>query len=451
MSALTFRDLNLNSSLLNALDDLGFSTPTPIQQKAFSVVMSGKDVVGIAQTGTGKTLAFLLPSLRQFQFTKKPNPQIIIVVPTRELVLQIVERVKELTTYMSVRTLGIYGGANINTQKEKVFEGVDLLVSTPGRLMDMALSGVLRTKDLKKFIVDEMDEMLSLGFRPQLLNIMDLLPERRQNLLFSATITPEVDYFIDSFFDRPVKVEAAGAGTPLSQINQMGYRVPNFLSKANVLIHLLENKDAFKKVLIFVSSKKFADRLFELLSVAFPEQIGVIHSNKSQNFRINTVQQFDAGETRVLIATDLISRGIDLKEVTHVINVHLPEIPEHYTHRIGRTGRADQKGIALSLVSEKEMSFLQAIETHMEQPLSFGSLPEEIEFTDELTPEEKPVVPGKNYKPPVKKAAESGPAFHEKKEKNQKTNQGGSYRQKIKQKYKKPKTRGQKPRGKNKR
>lgn len=445
---MSFDQLNLSNPLRNALVELGFTTPTPIQEKVFPVVMSGKDVVGIAQTGTGKTLAFLLPALRQLKYTTKPHPQILILVPTRELVLQVVDRVKELTEYMSVRVAGVYGGANINTQKQTVFEGLDVLVATPGRLADLALSGVLRFKDIKKFIVDEMDEMLSLGFRPQLMNIMDILPERRQNLLFSATITDEVEYFINEFFASPEKIEAAGAGTPLSQIKQSAYFAPNFLSKLSLLKLLLADKNKLNKVLIFAGSKKFADRLFESLDGDFPEEIGVIHSNKSQNFRINSVRGFDSGEYRILIATDVISRGIDLKEISHVINFHLPDIPEHYIHRIGRTGRAEQKGVAISFIDEKEKQHQAAIESLMDMKIPVISVPEDVDFTEELVPEEKPEVVGKNYMPEVKKAVESGPAFHEKKEKNQKTNQGGSYRKKMQAKYKKPKTRGQKKRGK---
>lgn len=446
---MNFTEFNLNKPLLNALDELGFSKATPIQEKAFPIIMSGKDVVGIAQTGTGKTLAFLLPILRNLKYSNQLHPRVLIVVPTRELVDQIVTRVESLTTYVSCRVLGVFGGTNINTQKQIIHDnGIDILVATPGRLADLALSGVLRLKNVKQLVIDEMDEMLDLGFRPQLLNIIDLLPSKRQNLLFSATITDEVDVFIEKFFFSPIKLEAAGAGTPLNLITQRHYNVPNFLSKKALLKHLLSDTK-FSKVLIFVSSRKFADRLSEEIQKDYPEQANAIHSNKSQNYRINAVKSFADGTIRILIATDLISRGIDIKDVSHVINFHLPEEVEHYTHRIGRTGRAENRGTALSLISEKEKSWQTNIETYMGMSIEQLEVPEDIVFTDDLINEERPLIVEQNYLPKPKKIDERGPAFHEKKEKNQKTNQGGSYKKLIKAKYKKPKTRGQKKKGKN--
>jgi ATP-dependent RNA helicase RhlE len=444
-----FTDFNLNGPLLNAIDELGFTEPTPIQQKVFAKVMSGNDVVGIAQTGTGKTLAFLLPILRNLKFSKQNHARVLIIVPTRELVIQIVERTEELAKYTNCRVYGVYGGANINIQKQVIHDhGLDILVATPGRLADLALSGVLRLKDIKQLVIDEMDEMLNLGFRPQLMNILDILPERRQNLLFSATITDDVEFFINKFFSSPEKVEAAGAGTPVSLITQKIYQVPNFLSKVELLQHLLEDKDVFSKVLVFAGSRKFADRLFERLEPKFGETVGVIHSNKSQNFRINSVQSFTNGDHRILIATDLISRGIDIKNVSHVINFHMPDEVESYVHRVGRTGRADQRGIALSFITEKESDIKAQIEALIEKPLEICEIPEEVVFTDALIEEERPKIEETNYLPKPKPIDERGPAFHEKSAKNSKTNQGGSYRKEIKKKYKKPKTRGQKKKSK---
>jgi ATP-dependent RNA helicase RhlE len=444
-----FTDFNLNGPLLNAIDELGFTEPTPIQQKVFTKVMSGNDVVGIAQTGTGKTLAFLLPILRNLKFSKQNHARVLIIVPTRELVIQIVERTEELAKYTNCRVYGVYGGANINIQKQVIHDhGLDILVATPGRLADLALSGVLRLKDIKQLVIDEMDEMLNLGFRPQLMNILDILPERRQNLLFSATITDDVEFFINKFFSSPEKVEAAGAGTPVSLITQKIYQVPNFLSKVELLQHLLEDKDVFSKVLVFAGSRKFADRLFERLEPKFGETVGVIHSNKSQNFRINSVQSFTNGDHRILIATDLISRGIDIKNVSHVINFHMPDEVESYVHRVGRTGRADQRGIALSFITEKESDIKAQIEALIEKPLEICEIPEEVVFTDALIEEERPKIEETNYLPKPKPIDERGPAFHEKSAKNSKTNQGGSYRKEIKKKYKKPKTRGQKKKSK---
>ena len=197
---MSFRDLNLNNPLYNALDDLGFTTPTPIQKEAFNVVASGRDVVGIAQTGTGKTYAYMLPILKNLPFSKQANPRVVIMVPTRELVVQVVEEIEKLTKYINVRILGVYGGVNINPQKQAVSQGLDILVATPGRLFDLAVSHVLQLKSVQKIVIDEVDVMLDLGFRHQLLNIFDILPERRQNIMFSATMTDDVDEFINDFF-----------------------------------------------------------------------------------------------------------------------------------------------------------------------------------------------------------------------------------------------------------
>src|SRR6186713_2767341 len=203
---MTFDDLNLNKPLLDALEDLGFRNPTTIQQKVFSVIMSGRDVCGIAQTGTGKTLAYLLPLLRQMTFSRNRSVQLLILVPTRELVVQVVKSIKELTAYMTLEVLGVYGGTNMNTQRVEVEKGTDIIVATPGRLYDLALSGAFKMNTIKKLVIDEMDEMLNLGFRTQLRNILDLLPDRRQNLLFSATITDEVETLMESYFNGPEKI-----------------------------------------------------------------------------------------------------------------------------------------------------------------------------------------------------------------------------------------------------
>jgi len=282
----SFENLNLSTQLYNAIDELGFERPTPIQSEACPVVLSGKDVVGIAQTGTGKTFAYLLPILKDLKFSKQINLRVLVLVPTRELVLQIVEQVELLTTYINLRVLGVYGGTNINTQKQSVMHGTDILVATPGRLYDLALSGVLQLKGIKKLVIDEVDVMLDLGFRHQLTNIFELLPERRQNIMFSATMTEEVDALIDDFFTVPAKISIAVSGTPLDNIAQQCYPVPNFYTKVNLLSQLLKNKEEFAKALVFVSSKKNADRLFEALETDFGSEACVIHSNKSQNYRV---------------------------------------------------------------------------------------------------------------------------------------------------------------------
>ena len=442
--SMTFRDLNLKKPLLNALDDLGYKSPTTIQTAGFNVMMSGKDTIGIAQTGTGKTLAYLLPCLCMWEFSKEPHPQILIIVPTRELVVQVVSEVERLTTYMNVAVGGVYGGANMNTQASMVLQGLDILVGTPGRIQDLAANGSLQLKQIKKVVIDEVDETLSLGFRPQLLKIFDFLPAKRQHMVFSATLSEEVSLFLEEYLISPVRVEAARAGLPLDKIDQTGYRVPNFLSKVALLRHLIQQTDANSKILVFVSSRALADLLFEEMEAIFKDVIGIIHSNKSQNFRFDTVQNFQTGAIRVLIATDLIARGIDVTDVSHVINFDIPESPENYIHRIGRTGRADKNGIAITFVSKKDEAALLAIQELMQQQLVFTKVPEDIEFSNELLEFEKPksVIPEKTIKLPQRE--NRGESFHEKKAKNKKVNVRYNHKKAMQEKYGKPKKKRQK-------
>lgn len=436
-----FTDLNLNKYLQNALRDLGYSTPTTIQQKVFSVVMSGADVCGIAQTGTGKTLAYLLPLLNQWKYSKDKDPQILVVVPTRELVAQVVEAAKKLTTYLSVDVMGVYGGANINTQKLEMQNGFDVLVATPGRLFDLAMAGAFKVKTIKKLVIDEVDEMLNLGFRTQLKNILDLLPAKRQNLLFSATLIEEVEDLMNEYFNDPVRIEAAPAGTPVENIIQSAYEVPNFYTKINLLKLLLAEDKTMTKVLVFAATKKLADDLYEHLEPDFPGAAGVIHSNKEQNHRFNTVKQFKEGTYKFIIATDIVARGIDIAEVTHVINFDLPLVPENYIHRIGRTGRADKKGIAISFITEKEQAAREAIKSLMKLHIPETPLPEHLLISSELTEDEMPKVFMKEIQVKLPAKEERGASFHEKSAKNTKVNKKVSRRDEMKKKYGKPITR----------
>jgi ATP-dependent RNA helicase RhlE len=438
-----FHDLNLHKNVLKALDDQGFTTPTTIQQKAFSVIMSGRDVVGLAQTGTGKTLAFLLPLLNMFKFAKQFEPRFVILVPTRELVTQIVEEIEKLTTYMNVRVCGVYGGVSINTQIDYILDGQDFIVATPGRFYDLALNGSLKLKSIQKVVIDEMDEMLNLGFRTQLKNILELLPPKRQTLLFSATMHEDVEYLIDEYFNNPEKIEAAAHGTPIEKIAQSHFEVPNFFTKVNLLIYLLEKHKEISKVLIFTKSRKIADRLFDLIDAEFPEQFGIIHSNKSQNYRFSSLRNFQNETHRGLIATDLVSRGLDISDVTHVINFDMPEEPTNYIHRIGRTGRADKDGIAISFVTPYDESYKVQIEELMKMQIPLTETPSDLEISEVLLESEKPIIPGVNYMPEATIKHSKG-AFHEKIDKNKKVNLGGSYKRSIKDKYKKRQTRGQK-------
>lgn len=423
-----FEELNLSVALLKALADLEYVYPTPIQEKSFPVIMSGKNVVGIAQTGTGKTYAYLLPLLRQLTFSKQKDPRILILAPTRELVIQILDEVVKLTKYTQLRSVAIYGGTNINSQKKLVYNGMDILVATPGRIIDLTLTGVLQLKSIQKLVIDEVDEMLSLGFRTQLTNLLELLPVKRQNLMFSATLTSDVEALINNTVIAPQRIEIASHGTPIDKIVQIAYHVPNFNTKVNLLVHLLNNDEELSKVLVFVSTKKLADRLYEQIEKIFGDKVGVTHSNKSHNYRINSLNQFQEGTHRLLIATDIIARGMDITDVTHVINFDMPDVSGDYLHRIGRTGRADKEGVAISFINQAEQVYQEYIEVLMAKRIPMELLPENLVISNVYTEEERPTnLFDKNYlKAPSIKGSQG--AFHEKKDKNKKLNLGSAYK-----------------------
>lgn len=439
-----FQDLNLNKGLFNALADLNLTLPTAIQYKAFAPIMSGRDVIAISQTGTGKTFAYLLPLLRLWKFTKSPFPQILIIVPTRELVVQVKEAAESLTTYMNVQTVGVYGGTNMNTQAKEVLAGLDIIVGTPGRLTDLIKSGALKTKNIKRVVIDEVDEMLNLGFRTQLRLLNDFLPQKRQHLMFSATMSEEVEKVVHEFTDYYLKIETAPSGAPLENIKQIAYNVPNFNTKINLLSILIENDPSLDKVLIFVKSKKMADALFEKIEPTYNESLGIIHSSKAQNNRFNTVNSFHNGTVKYLIATDIIARGIDITDVTHVINFDLPENAEQYIHRIGRTGRSEKSGISISFISDNDVKYQNAIEDLMDQKIEFKDNPNILQVSEELIQLEKlgERIPLNLHK--VKITKPTGGAFHEKKAKNKKVNNKIRHEEKMKKKYGKPKSRGKK-------
>lgn len=439
-----FSDFNLHPSLLRSLEKHGFERPTAIQSKSFSTIMAGYNVQGIAQTGTGKTIAYVLPLLNMVKFANNRHPQVLVVVPTRELVVQVVAVFAQVSEHLSLVTKGVYGGTNIKTQAmELAEEGADILVGTPGRLIDLVYHGTLNTKQIKKLVLDEVDEMLNLGFRKQLETLFEMLPEKRQNILFSATMTAEVEAIIEAEFGQTVLIEAAPSGTPLDNISQSMYKVPNNNTKLNLLKVLMENGD-MTKVMLFVSTKALADIVFDWLRANCPDsRIGIIHSNKDQNFRFNAVNAFKSGDTSILIATDIIARGIDVDDVSHVINFNAPDEPEQYIHRIGRTGRYGRLGHAISLVSEKEQDIYSAIKELMHRDITTLDLPDGLVISEALMDIEQPSIFMKNQLAPIP-ILQNNSAFHEKKLKNTKKNKVLTKAEQMRLTYKKPKTRGQK-------
>ncbi len=434
-----FQELSIQKSLLNAIADLDFVKPTPIQREAYPKILSGNNVVGIAQTGTGKTLAYSLPILQELNYSKSYKPRVLIIVPTRELVVQVVDQIELYTKYMTVRIAGVFGGVNIKTQQALLSEGTDIIVGTPGRLYDLILNRSLQTQDIKKLVIDEVDIMLDLGFRFQLNNIFELLPEKRQNIMFSATMTDDVQFLIQDNFINPQTITVSVSGTPLDNISQTCYAVPNFYTKVNLLDYLLKDKATFQKVVVFIDSKKNADRLFLELEANYWKELGIIHSNKSQNNRLATIERFNDGQTRILIASDIIARGLDLDDISHVINFDTPKFPENYIHRIGRTGRAKKMGNSILLFTKDEEKNKLAIEKLMAKIIDSKKFPNEVVISKKLILDEQPKVVEKN--PHKKSKQPSGPSFHEKKDKNKKQyNLGGGQKIKLRKakKYKKP-------------
>lgn len=440
----TFENLKLKKQLKNAISDLGIENLTPIQQESYSSILGGSDFVGIAQTGTGKTFAYLLPILQELKFSDQQHPRVLILAPTRELVIQIVKEIEKLTPYLSIRVAGVYGGSsNIKTQKIAVNDGLDIVVGTPRRLYDLVLANVLRLKAVKKLVIDEVDIMLDFGYKTQLKNIFDHLPEKRQNILFSATMTSYVDQLTDDFLINPTKKTISISGTPLDNIEQKSYAVPNFYTKANLLNLLLQDKEEYNKVLIFVGTKINADRLSEILE--FESEVSTIHSSKEQNYRTKSIEKFENGTSRILIATDVIARGIDIEKISTVISFDTPFYPENYIHRIGRTGRAEQQGKAILFYNEKESILKNEIEGLMNYTIPVIELPTELEISRQLTPEEKDKPIDFDAQQLHKNDSEPRPSTQEKSAKNKKEKtKKVPYKTVLKQRFKKPIRRGDK-------
>lgn len=377
--AATFEQFKLNRQLFDAVKEAGFTTPTDIQQKAIPVILGGQEVIGIAQTGTGKTAAYLLPVLMKVKYAQGNDPRAVILVPTKELTLQIGEHAAQLAKYTDLRILSLYGGVGIKPQLEAIKKGVDLLITTPGRFMELYLQNELPTKLIKTLVIDEADRMMDMGFLHQIRKIMDVLPRKRQNLLFSATFSEKVEKLSADFLEFPVKIEITPQSTPARQVEQVCYRVPNLKTKINFVEYLLQDRKEFNRVMIFTRTKANADAVAKYISRKELGPVRVVHSNKSQNTRINAVNEFKEGDLRVLVTTDVTARGIDVTKVSHVINFDVPILYEDYVHRIGRTGRAFQEGKAITLVTKAEEYHIEKIEKLIREKITEKKLPGEIE------------------------------------------------------------------------
>ena len=358
----TFAELNIAKSILKSLDEIGFIEPTPVQEQVIPRINSGVNVVGVAQTGTGKTAAYLLPLLSKLQKPEGSDPRVLIFVPTCELSIQVGQDIEELTSFSELRHASIYGGIGWTKHADLVKPGIDLLVATPGRLWDLYKAGVLSIKKVKYLVIDEADRMLDMGFLPQLRQLQEIIPVKKQNMLFSATFSESIEKLAFEFLDHFEKIEVAPSATPAELVTQAAYEVPNYRTKLNLIEFLLKDENVFSRVIIFVNTKEHAEAVFKIIKRKTEGEKRIMHSNKGQNTRINAIKAFKEGEVRILITTDVSARGLDASLVSHVINFDVPVNYEDYVHRIGRTARAGEKGSAITMFVPSEKWHIHKIE-----------------------------------------------------------------------------------------
>ncbi len=376
----TFEIFKINKQLLQAVEEAGYTKPTPIQQQAIPLALAGHDVLGIAQTGTGKTAAYVLPVLMKVKYAQGMHPRALILAPTRELVMQIEEAMIALGKNTDLRFVALYGGIGPKTQIEKVQSGVDIIISTPGRFMDLYGRGEIFTREIKTMVMDEADKMLDMGFYGQIKSILEVIPVKRQNLLFSATFSARVEKLSHDFLEFPERVEVAEQATTAETIQQVKYLVPNIKTKINLLAHLLEQEE-MKRVMVFTKSRKNAEAVFSYLDRKEMGSVRVIHANKGQNTRINAMEEFKSGQIRILVATDVAARGLDVSMVSHVVNFDVPLIYEDYVHRIGRTGRAEHEGKAVTFVNPGEEYHFEKIEEIIRMEVVSVQIPDAVTVT----------------------------------------------------------------------
>ncbi len=400
--------------MLDAVADTGFESPTEIQQKCIPLIMGGQHVIGIAQTGTGKTAAYLLPLIMKVRYAQGTEARALILVPTKELVIQVFAQASALAKYTDLRIVEIYGGVGPKTQLEKIKTGVDILIATPGRLLELYQRNELGVKQIKTLVLDEADKMMDMGFMPQLRRIFEVIPSKRQNVLLSATFPEKVERLADEFLDFAVRVAVTPQATVATKVSQELYFVPNTLTKIHFLEHLLQDEKDFNRVMIFTRTKDLANNLYKYLERKKIGPVRVIHSNKGQNSRINAMNEFKEGKLRILVSTDVASRGIDVTNVSHVINFDVPIMYEDYVHRTGRTGRAFQEGKAITFATDAEKYHIDKIEKIIREKIPVKKLPRQIEIAetefDELQSMAREIDRQKRYEDPEFKGA-----FHEKK------------------------------------
>ncbi|HEX3084612.1 MAG TPA: DEAD/DEAH box helicase [Pyrinomonadaceae bacterium] len=376
---MNFSELGLTPALLRACESLGYKTPTPIQSKAIPNILTGQDLIGCAETGTGKTAAFLLPIIQRISERSLPGVRVLVLAPTRELALQIEKNYKELNTAKTNRSVVVMGGTNIKTQIAELRRGANVVIATPGRLLDLTERGAIDLSHIEVLVLDEADRMLDMGFLPAIRRILALLPAKRQTLLFSATMSSDIEQLARSTMKQPKLVEVSRRGSAATTVEQTAYMVA-LESKTPLLLALLEKeRQQFERVLIFTRTRRGAERISHILK-ARDHTVNRIHADRSQSQRETALRDFRNGRARVLVATDIAARGLDVEDVSHVINYDVPSAPEDYVHRVGRTGRAGNQGKAITIVAPVDELSMRAIERLTGQgvkrvvPEGFGGL-----------------------------------------------------------------------------
>jgi ATP-dependent RNA helicase RhlE len=372
---MSFSDLGLKPELLRAVADKGYDTPSPIQIQAIPAVLAGRDVLAGAQTGTGKTAGFVLPILQRLasQGASRRAPRALVLTPTRELAAQVAQSARDYGKHLSLRILQVFGGVGINPQIAGLRSGCDILVATPGRLLDLANQRAADLREIEVLVLDEADRMLDMGFIHDIKRVIKLLPATRQNLLFSATYSDEIRTLAERLLKDPMSIQVAPRNAPIELVEQRAYRVPKD-HKRHLLAHLIQ-EGSWPQVLVFTRTKHGANRLTQQLEGA-GIHAAAIHGNKSQAARVRALDMFKRGEITALVATEVAARGLDIKELPYVVNYELPNVPEDYVHRIGRTGRAGALGQAVSLVSPDESGLLRDIERLLKKTIPVAATPE---------------------------------------------------------------------------
>lgn len=378
----TFRDFKLNRQLLDAVDDLGYKEPTEIQERAIPAILGGQDVMGVAQTGTGKTAAYLLPLLRILNYPQGDEPRVLIIVPTRELSIQVGNAITALAKHTGLRHAVIFGGSSAKEQIASIEKGIDILVASPGRFLDLYLDGYINPKKIKHLVVDEAERLMDKSFIGQFHRILEVLPRKRQNLLFSATMSDLVKKIAGDVLDFPVVIEVRPDMKTAETVSQTWYSVPNMRTKLNLLQHLLED-ESLSKVILFCKTKEAAADIGKFMQRIYGEEnVKVIHGNKTQQSRINAMLSFRNEPVRIMVCTDLAARGLDVPDVSHVINFDIPLVYEDYVHRIGRTGRAFKTGHSITFVTMADEYHLHKIEKLIGQKITEKKIPAGVDIVE---------------------------------------------------------------------